>query len=82
MDELSHPANLRPLAAGQGTCGTRRSNLPDRLVEELRQDGAKTIEQANAALRAILPRYNTHFAVPAERADPSYRPWCSQRLLE
>ena len=53
----------------------------DRLVTELRLADAKTIGQANAVLRDSLPRYNTQFAVPAELADPAYRPWCSQQPL-
>ena len=54
----------------------------DRLVTELRLADAMTIDQANAVLRDFLPRYNTQFAVPAELADPAYRPWCSQRPLD
>ena len=51
-------------------------------MAELRLADAKTIDQANAVLWDFLPRYNTQFAVPAELADPAYRPWCSQRPLD
>ena len=43
-------------------------------MTELRLAGAKTIDQANVVLRDFLPRYNTQFAVPAEVAEPAYRP--------
>ena len=54
----------------------------DRLVTELRLAGSKTIDQANAVLRDFLPSYNTQFAVPAELAEPAYRPWHSQQPLD
>src|SRR5258708_6522976 len=37
----------------------------DRLVSELRLEGAKTLEEANGVLQTFLPRFNARFAVPA-----------------
>ena len=37
----------------------------DRLVSELRLEGASTLEEANGVLQAFLPRFNARFAVPA-----------------
>lgn len=54
----------------------------DRLVTELRLAGARTIDQANAALRDFLPRYKFQFAVPAELDEPAYRPWHGDRPLD
>ena len=53
----------------------------DRLVTELRLAHARTIDQANAVLRDLLPRYNGRFAVPAELPEPACRIWDPQRDL-
>ena len=53
----------------------------DRLVTDLRLAVARTTDQANAALRDFLPRYNAQFAVPAELPEPAYRTWDPQRVL-
>lgn len=46
----------------------------DRLVKALRRAGAATVDDANAALAAYLPRHNARFAVaPADRADAHRR---------
>ena len=63
---------LSPQAKGRierlwGTC-------QDRLVAELRLAGAATLDQANQALAAFLPRFNARFAVPASQAGSAYRP--------
>jgi transposase len=50
--------------------------LQDRLVAELRLAGAATLAEANAVVRAYLPRFNTRFAVPPTIADPAWRPLC------
>lgn len=46
----------------------------DRLVSELRLDGASTLEEANRVLREYLPRYNKRFSVPAAQEGSAYRP--------
>ena len=51
-------------------------------MTELRLAGASTIDQANAVLRNFLPHYNLQFAVPAELAEPAYRPWNGNRPLD
>lgn len=48
--------------------------LQDRLVKELRQARASTVEEANAVLQRYLPRYRKRFAVPAADPRPAYRP--------
>lgn len=46
----------------------------DRLVSELRLAKARTLEEANAVLRAFLPRYNARFTRPAAQPGSAYRP--------
>ena len=45
----------------------------NRLVTELRLADARTMDQATAALRNFLPRYNARFAVQPEHPEPAYR---------
>ena len=46
----------------------------DRLVAELRLDGVCTLAEANKALEAFLPRFNSRFGVPAAQPQRAYRP--------
>ena len=46
----------------------------DRLVTELRQADARTLDQATAVLRDFLPRFNSRFAVPPDHPEAAYRP--------
>lgn len=46
----------------------------DRLVSELRLDGAKTMEDANEILWRFLPHFNERFRVPAAETENAYRP--------
>ncbi len=45
----------------------------DRLYQELRLAGARTLEQANAALPALLARHNARFRQPPAKAGSAYR---------
>jgi len=45
----------------------------DRLCQELRLDGITTLEQANAALPALLARHNARFRQPPARTGSAYR---------
>jgi transposase len=45
----------------------------DRLVNELRLAGIRTLEEANCFLEGFLGRYNSRFAVPAEQPGSAYR---------
>ncbi len=49
--------------------------LQDRLVVELREASASTLEQANAVVQAYLPRFNAQFAVPPAQVGTAYRPF-------
>ena len=71
---------LSPQAKGrvERAAGT----FQDRLITELSRaaaktyhwGGATTMEQAKAVLKQFLPRYNRRFQVPAQCADPAFRP--------
>jgi len=47
--------------------------LQDRLYQELRLDGVSTLEQASAALPALLARHNARFRQPPAEAGSAYR---------
>lgn len=47
--------------------------LQDRLVKELRRAGACTVDDANAALWAYLPRHNARFAIAPTDGASAYR---------
>jgi transposase len=47
----------------------------DRLYQELRLAGITTLEQANAALPALLARHNTRFRQPPAEPGSAYRPF-------
>jgi hypothetical protein len=49
--------------------------LQDRLVKELREANATTKEEANQALRAYLPKFNSRFAVAPAETGSAYVPW-------
>lgn len=53
------------------------ATLQDRLIKELRQAGASTLEAANQVLQAYLPRFNHRFQRPAGHHGSAYRPWPS-----
>jgi hypothetical protein len=47
----------------------------DRLIKELRRVHAKTLEEANQALWAYLPRFNKRFQRSAAQDGSAYLPW-------
>jgi transposase len=49
--------------------------LQDRLVKELREAQASTLEEANRVLWAYLPSFNVRFALPPAQTGSAYRPW-------
>lgn len=51
--------------------------LQDRLIKELRQARASTLDEANQVLEAYLPRFNDRFQRPAGQEGSAYRPWPS-----
>jgi len=56
--------------------------LQDRLVKELRQAKASTLEQADQLLLKFLPRFNTRFAKDPAHPESAYQPWPEAVLPE
>ena len=54
----------------------------DRLVKELRLEGAKTIEDANRVLEAYLPKYNARFQIQALKDTDLHRALSDRLPLE
>ena len=57
----------------KGRVERANGTFQDRLGSELRLAKASTLEEANDALRAFLPRFNARFGVPATQAGSAYR---------
>lgn len=58
------------------------STLQERLTVHLRLIGARTLEEAEAALPAFMERYNERFAVPPAETDGAFRPVPAHLRLE
>ena len=75
MDELA----IEPIPAlspqAKGRIERLFGTLQDRLVKELREAQACTIEQANETLLSYLPRFNERFSVPPAQPGSAYRSW-------
>jgi len=69
---ITHVLAHSPEAKGR----VERANgtFQDRLVSELRLNGASTIVEANLTLWDFLPRFNKRFGVPAAQPGQAYRP--------
>jgi transposase len=70
--------NIRLIAAHSPQAKGRIERLwqtfQDRLVKELRQAGATTLEEANQLLAGYLPKFNQRFMVPAAQPGTAFRP--------
>jgi len=68
---ITHVLAHSPEAKGR----VERANgtFQDRLVSELRLNGASNITEANLALLDFLPRFNQRFGVPAAQPGQAYR---------
>src|SRR5512135_700668 len=56
--------------------------LQDRLVREMRLQGIKSVEEANAFLTGYLPMYNRRFSKPASSESDLHRPALHSRELD
>ena len=74
LDELGISLILAHSPQAKGRIERLWGTFQDRLLTELRLADARTLEDANAALDAFLPRFNTRFAVPAAESAVAYRP--------
>lgn len=74
LAELSIELIAAQSAQAKGRVERLFGTLQDRLVKALRQAGAASLQEANAALAEFLPVYNARFSKPAAQSGSKYRP--------
>lgn len=67
---------------GKGRVERSWGTAQDRLVSELRREGAATLEDANEVLARYVPRHAGWFGVPAAEPVPAWRAWSSPFPIE
>jgi hypothetical protein len=76
--QLTSRLNIRLIAAhspqAKGRIERLWGTLQDRLVKELRQAGASTLEDANRVLAAYLPKHNQRFAIAPQQPGSACQP--------
>ena len=83
LGQLLHSLDIQLIGArspqAKGRVERLFGTLQDRLVKELRRVGATNLEEANAALRKYLPRFNKRFTKPPAQPGSAYRPNLSRK---
>jgi transposase len=74
LAELSMQLIAARSAQAKGRVERLFETLQDRLVKALRQAGATSLAEANAALAQFLPDFNQRFSKPAAEPGSMYRP--------
>ena len=82
MQELGIEQIFARSPQAKGRVERMNGTFQGRLVSELRLVGATTIDQANAVLRDLLPRFNAQFRVLAQQSPAAYRSLASSLHLE
>jgi hypothetical protein len=75
MDELAIEMISANSPQAKGRVERFLGTLQDRLVKELREAGACTLEQANQVLKRFLPKLNARFGLAPAQETSAYRPW-------
>ena len=75
MDQLAIQLILANSPQAKGRVERLLGTLQDRLVKELREAGACTLEQANQVLKRFLPEFSARFSVAPAQPGSAYRPW-------
>jgi len=75
MDELAIESIPAHSPQAKGRIERLFGTLQDRLVKELREAQASTLEQANRVLWSYLPSFNALFTLPPPQPGSAYRPW-------
>ena len=73
MEELGIRMIFARSPQAKGRVERAAATFQDRLVTELRLDGAATITEADELLNSFLPRFNEKFGVQAEQHHRAYR---------
>lgn len=75
MDELAIEMILAKSPQAKGRVERLLGTLQDRLVKELREAGATTLQEANQVLKRFLPEFSARFSVAPAQPGSAYRPW-------
>jgi len=75
MDQLAIQLILANSPQAKGRVERLLGTLQDRLVKELREAGACSLEQANQLLKRFLPEFSARFSLPPAQPGSAYRPW-------
>jgi hypothetical protein len=75
MDELAIELIEARSPQAKGRIERLFGTLQDRLVKELREAGATTLDEANQVLWKYLPHFNARFRVLPGESGSAYRPW-------
>jgi len=75
MDELVIELIKARSPQAKGRVERLFGTLQDRLVKELREAGANTLEEANKALLDYLPHFNARFRLLPRQSGSAYLPW-------
>lgn len=75
MDELAIELIEARSPQAKGRVERLFGTLQDRLIKELREAGATTLEAANRVLQDYLPRFNARFSVLPRQPGSAYRHW-------
>ena len=82
MDEMGTQMIFAQSPQAKGRVERTGGTFQDRLVAELRLAGATTLEQAQAVLDELVPRFNRRFGVPPQCSEPAFRPLDPELCLE
>jgi hypothetical protein len=75
MDDLAIELIEAHSAQAKGRVERLFGTLQDRLVKELREANACSLEEANRVLVKYLPQFNARFSVPQAEPGSAYRAW-------
>lgn len=82
LAELGIQSILADSPQAKGRIERGWETFQDRLVSELRIEGAMTLREANAALERFIPRFNVRFSVPPAAPGSAYHPQAKGPRLE
>jgi transposase len=75
MDELGIETIEAHSPQAKGRVERSFGTWQDRLVKELREANASTLDEANQVLEQFLPELSARFAKPPKQPGSAYRPW-------
>ncbi|MBI2964834.1 MAG: ISNCY family transposase [Chloroflexi bacterium] len=82
LAELGIQSILADSPQAKGRIERGWETFQDRLVSELRIEGARTSQEATATLERFIPRFNVRFSVPPASPGSAYHPLATGPRLE